>query len=477
MNESEARSLLWARVLEADAHDRSLLATSADSDLSQIAADQARAEAARRGVAATDEMFLLQRARLLGAEYAASNHGTSPFFLKVRPWIGQLVILFALLLGVLSERLGSDQRLSILAFPLMSVLGWNLLVYGWLGLSWLLGRQKRAPISAPRFGWLGTSLAGVGRRPSARRLRLLKQFSQQWLEVAGSLLSARLARILHLSAAALAIGAVSSLYVRGMLLEYRAGWESTFLNAEQVHALLSVFLGPLAHWLGQPFPDVAHIAALSWDRGNGENAASWIHLYALALAIVVIAPRLLLAAWAGLREHRLSRNFPLSLDDGNFQRALRPWRNEALAVCVQPYAYTLSDLAAQNLQRDLLEQFGDQTKVQLLPVLALGDEDHHLAIADREKKSEERRYLLFNLASTPETEHHGMLLRRLRTAPSEPWKVWVDESTYRQRLGALAEAKQRLQERRNAWRALADAEGYAIEFIDLGSTRAEDVST
>ena len=65
--------------------------------------------------------------------------------------------------------------------------------------------------------------------------------------------------MLHLAAAATALGVIAGLHTRGLAFEYRASWESTFLGAEQVDALLSVTLAPGSWLTGIPVPDVAAI--------------------------------------------------------------------------------------------------------------------------------------------------------------------------------------------------------------------------
>ena len=117
-------------------------------------------------------------------------------------------------------------------------------------------------------------------------------------------MAARAARVLHLAAALFALGAVAGLYVRGLVFEYRAGWESTFLDAPAVHALLSFFLSPAAQLIGASFPSVDQIAALRFTNGapGNANAALWIHLYAITVGVIVIVPRLALALIARWQE-------------------------------------------------------------------------------------------------------------------------------------------------------------------------------
>jgi hypothetical protein len=112
---------------------------------------------------------------------------------------------------------------------------------------------KRAPCAA---SWSAACLAS-GRRlrqrgvamPTAVQPRLLSD----WSQIAAPLYAARVARLLHFSAALFAAGIISGLYLRGLAFEYRAGWESTFLGAEAVHRLLSVLLAP-GLWLHRQRP-------------------------------------------------------------------------------------------------------------------------------------------------------------------------------------------------------------------------------
>ena len=89
---------------------------------------------------------------------------------------------------------------------------------------------------------------------------------------------------LHLAAVAVAAGALAAMYLRGLGLEYRAGWDSTFLDAQAVHRWLNLLLGPASALSGIALPEPAQLEALRFSTGPGENAARWIHLYALTTA-------------------------------------------------------------------------------------------------------------------------------------------------------------------------------------------------
>ena len=128
-------------------------------------------------------------------------------------------------------------------------------------------------------------------RPDAR---CAAAFARDWSAASAPLYAARAARILHLAAAAFALGVIGSLYVRGLAFEYRATWESTFLDAvERALAGSRSSMRPVRCVSGIAVPDAAHIAAIRAPAS--ENAAPWLHLMAATLAMVVIAPRLVLA--------------------------------------------------------------------------------------------------------------------------------------------------------------------------------------
>ena len=76
---------------------------------------------------------------------------------------------------------------------------------------------------------------------------MLERISRrEWLTLSAPLMSARVAAILHAAAFAFALGAIASLYLRGIVFDYRAGWESTFLAAGEVHRILALVLLVLA---------------------------------------------------------------------------------------------------------------------------------------------------------------------------------------------------------------------------------------
>ena len=94
------------------------------------------------------------------------------------------------------------------------------------------------------------------------------RFGKAWAELSWPTAVARAGSVLHLAAAALALGLVAGMYLRGLVLDYRAGWQSTFLEPPRVTSFLSTVLAPAAKVSGVALPDEAGVAAL---RLGGES--------------------------------------------------------------------------------------------------------------------------------------------------------------------------------------------------------------
>jgi hypothetical protein len=256
------------------------------------------------------------------------------------------------------------------------------------------------------------------------------------------------------------------MYVRGLVLEYRAGWESTFISAEAVRALLAFVLGPASALTGIPIADVARLEAMRLGAGGaGENAAPWIHLYAATVALVVLVPRFLLGMGTWLAERRLAGHFPLALDEPYFARLTRQLGREPARVRVVPYSYQLAPQAVLGLQSIAARIFGPHAEVTVAPGISWGGEDAlpeglvpdgtHALIA-----------VVFSLAATPETENHGAFLTAVAALAGRaaPVVALVDESAFRKR---FAQEPRRLEERRTAWRELLAVQGREPVFVDL----------
>jgi hypothetical protein len=285
--------------------------------------------------------------------------------------------------------------------------------------------------------------------------------------------------VFHLSAAAVGIGLIGGLYLRGVALDYRAGWESTFLDAQQVHAVLSVLYGPASTLTRVSVPDATHLESIRFgDGGGGESAARWIHLLAATALLFIVLPRLVLAALASLTVWRWSLRAPVP-------PGLVPYFRSAFSgvegvvgrgiVAVVPYAYEPDPVALARLRTLLPAALGENLVVDLRTPVRYGDEDAFIAnLADRGAGIADTLVLLLNLSATPEDENHGSVIAGVRdwlsrVRPHAQLLVVLDEGPYRARMAAQGGAGDRLAQRRETWRAFVSDRGIAACFLDLSA--------
>lgn len=398
--------------------------------------------------------------------------------LAQRHWRRHWLLLAAVLgaaAGFVVDALGGHQRIDLLSVPVWGLVGWNGLVYLGLLLAplWRLRRggaaQAAGQAAEPGLARRLWQAAVQGRNASA--VPPVRRFQQQWAQVSAPVGAARLAQLLHLSAAALALGLVAGLYARGLVLDYRAAWQSTFLEPAQVHALLQVLLTPAAAATALPLPDAAAVAALRVGPGEAATgaAAVWIHLLATSLALFVVLPRLVLAGAAAWRARRAGNRLVLPLQEAYFQRLLSARRREGrgpAVVQVLPHAAAPGAQAALALRAVLAAALGDKLELQLSPAVAYGAEED--AAAQRPAPGTTLRLVLVDLNATPEAETHGRLLQTLQAqgpaGEGLPLLLLADESAFARRFGELP---QRLEQRRAAWQALARAQQVPLVCVNL----------
>lgn len=477
MDEAAAREVVLVRVL-----DR------AEPEVPQwTAADRAwatRVAAETVGTGATPEAFVAARAhaalqRLLPRDAAAS---AGVWRWLQRPlwragWVLAAVAV-AFLAGALVDRVGDSRHVDLLAPPVWTLVAWNAVVYVWLLAGGVVALVRRRPAEAGPLARLVRRAVQRGSDQSApRRLdelglaRVWPAFGAEWLAATAPLTAARAAAVLHAAAAALALGLLAGLYLRGLVLDYRAGWQSTFLEPPAVHALLSTLLAPASRLSGIALPDVAGIEALriaadgAAAAGAADSAAPWIHLYAWTLVLAVVVPRGVLALWSLGRARRLARRFPLPLHEPYFQQLLRQLRSGPARVRLVPHAQPPTAQATLALREICARVWGDRVQLDVDPVVAFGDED---ALPASSGADPDAAIVLFDMGATPEDEQQGRLVRRLAQAlpAGVPLLLLVDEAGFGARFAGLGA---RMTQRRAAWAALARKFGTAAVFVDLGA--------
>ncbi len=470
MNETAAR-----QVTLLEAYERAQPASPSWGDDDRAWADRVALEAA--GSQATPDEFLAQRAghamqRLAARERAAARWLAQPLWRK--HW-GVVVVVLAFALGLLADSIGSSQRVNLLAPPLWGVLAWNAVVYlGLLG-ALLAGLLRRGPATpGPMVRGMqallrmGRGLSGgdSGGGQAAGVTGAVRHFAPLWAQRSAGLSALRAEALLHAGAAALALGLIAGLYARGLVLDFRAAWESTFLSPAAAHALVSGVLGPASRLSGIALPDATAFAALQVVHGGtsaGAPAAPWLHLFALSLLLFVVLPRTLLALVCALRSRMRAGRFALPLDDPYYQRLLRLQRGAAAQVQVWPYAMAPSPQAVLGLRALLADAFGARVGLQIAAGVAFGAEDSQ---PPEPASATSHAIAWFDLSATPEAENHARFVRQLAAAvpPGAGVLVLIDEAAFKRRFESMPE---RLTQRREAWRAMCAELGTLPVFADF----------
>lgn len=494
MREDALRSVLLVKSIEEADRAGTLIPTADRAAATREASRGARSggsvqtgEAALPGAA---QRMLAARADVLRARVVARHPFVDTVLGLARGpiWAGWLLVVASLLIGFALSALDGARRINILAFPLAGLTAWNLLVYAAVLIGWL-----RAAGGASRRPWLSALLARLGpgrlRRLVARSATFdaqlaeaLGRFVEEWFHAAHPLLLARATRLFHVCAATVGIGLIAGLYLRGIAFDYHAGWESTFLDAHQVHAVLSTAYAPASALTGIAVPDAPQLESIRFQGGTGgERAARWIHLIASTALLFIVLPRLALAALATLSVWRWSLRAPLP-------PALVPYFRMAFSgvdgvvgrgiVAVVPYAYEPAPEAIARLRTLLPAALGEGLAVDPRPAVPYGDEDDFVAnLADRGGAIADTLVLLLNLAATPEDENHGRVVAGVRdwlerVRPHAQLLVVLDEAPYRARMASQGGAADRVAQRRATWQSFVADRGIDACFVDLSSEDA-----
>jgi len=490
VREEELRRILLVKAIEEADADGTLIPP---ADRAAAARDAMREALVGETALADDAMpaalppraqrLLAARSRLLLVRIVARY----PFVENVLALLGSApaitwaLIAFGLVLGGGLSVLDGSRRINVLAFPLLGIVVWNVAVYAALLASALRSRRARA---APLRAWLAAAGSSVATRLITRSRAfnapladVLRSFANAWFETVRPMLLARAARAFHLAAAALGVGLVAGLYLRGITFDYQAGWESTFLDSSQAHAVLAALYGPAAWITGIPIPDTAQLEAMRWrpGSGGGEPAARWIHLMAASALLYVVVPRLLLALAATTSALRLALRAPVPDSLTPYFRGAFASVEGAVAktiAIVMPYAWNLPPAALARLIAWVPGAVGGPVEVQACESVPYGEEARYLAtLGERGAARADVVVLPFSLSTTPEDENHGAVLAGVRdrlaaVRPQARLLVVVDEAAYGERMAGVPE---RMAERRELWRRFVEARGLTPTFVGVAS--------
>lgn len=321
MDEQAARKILLAQAIETTDAQGGLLSEVERDQIDRQARQDAGLAGEERAAVAPEHFIHLRAQRVL-----AAVQRRSPALAAMQEpatwgaWLSAGTPLAALVLGVLTDVIANPHRVDLVSLPLLGIVAWNLAMYLVLIGGWLLARRGgRRPLLAGLGRWTDGQHA-LRRRRGSLQPQVAAAFHLRWYRATQSLHVQRCKRVLHLAAAGWAIGVALSLLTRGLVVEYRVGWESTFLSAEQVHAILSLLRLPaLLLFPFEPFT-VQEIAGLQFSQGGAVAGVRWVYMYVALLLVLVVAPRALLAAFAYARERMLARKVPVDFGEPYFQR-------------------------------------------------------------------------------------------------------------------------------------------------------------
>jgi len=471
MHESALRSVLLIRSIDEGDKSGQVLTLEERSEATLAAAKGVPTIASGLtgpSLPAAAESILVRRAELLLAKLRAR----SPVVDRVIDladgvsWLAPAVLAVAFVLGVGVSALNGSQRIDILAFPVFGLLLWNFVVY--IALIALAVRARRKPQTAGArlSGFYARVLRGRAQallKDTARfnvpLTEVLQSFASEWVTVARPSWQLRTTRLLHMAALVLAFGCIVGLYVRGLVLRYDAGWESTFLDASQVRALMGIIYGPASALTGISLPTEAEVEGLRWkDPVYGAPAADFIHLISVTVALYIGIPRLI--AWIvctlQLWQQRRLPQLPASFIGYARKILVQTGRVSGLRAHVYTYAYEPSPDVIAGLTALLAEALGGEVKCEVRAAIGYGEEDDFADRIAREPLAHADCYvLLMSLASTPESENHGALINALKRGlqgRGTGLLVLIDESPYAARLGDDPALAPRRAERARSWR-------------------------
>lgn len=483
MQLSQVRRILLTKAIEERASPSALLSAAKRDEATKQALSHARqhqsAQSKSKGNSQGSRFGqLLQKRADLLLPQALQKSPNLASLLDARHtwWLYAIVCAGAFLTGILLDRITDPHRLNLLSRPLLGIMAWNLLAYALLaiGMLWKIPfaarAQRIAGAASTASGGLFASLSrklGAGGSASKAERDIKQAFWQDWQPYNQQPRHWQCA--MHLGAAAMALGVVASLWLTGLFTEYRVGWESTFLTAAQVQSLLHALTWPAQQLLGMPAWSLEQIQQLqNWPpntvQHGAQHGAQWVTSYALLLTLVVVVPRLILAALVALRIHHANTRAQIDYQIPYFQNLQKDFGSESMHLLIQPYSLNITPVREQSLLAFARRQYGAAVDCQILPSAAYGQDFTFATTSGGE--GETIAVIVFNLAATPEKEAQGEAMQQIATRHPGQKAAWLLCREYAERLGSDADGKARLAERQALWKNFIQAHGMQAFFVE-----------
>ena len=408
--------------------------------------------------------WLRSRAHALSHDIAEQ----SPLLCSSLQWVGfprslvMLGVVAGVLMGWTAGLSNGGTTLNLMAPPVLLVLLWNAVALLLTGL-W----RKPAAGLANALPRLLTKL----RSSQADRLRAAgpggddvlsayRQLLAQWVSVSAPLQQQRAQMVLHLGATVTALTVIAQMYLNGLVRGFDVAWSSTFLDAAQVHALISVVLAP-ATWLsGLALPGVGVIESIGHGSAEASmrSAAPWIHLWVIMLTLLVILPRTVLIIRHALHARKLSKTLSIDISTPYYRRLSRIQRAREHQIVILP----LLTMPSPEHQRSLIEALrpaAPDAEQIVFDDAVIEPGSSAPGATDRQNAL---LILLVPISMTPETDLLMTLLTELNNN-SLGALVLCDETPFRSR---FRDASKRISTRTHAWQQLATRAGLSCFSID-----------
>ncbi|MGK0187452.1 MAG: hypothetical protein ACI9R3_003240 [Verrucomicrobiales bacterium] len=396
------------------------------------------------------------------------------------PLIVASVLAGSFVLGLATNYLGKDGVINLLAIPVFGLIAWNLVMYAIMLISPLVGRggDGRGLLTDKVGAWMKNGLRTRAATMDQPYSSGAQKFIDQWVDLSAPAHWKAIRMVAHSSAILLAAGVLAGMYLRGLGYEYKAGWESTFLDAGGVANWLGVLLGPGSALTGIEIPPgELTIAQLDLASGSGEKADQWIHLFAANTALYIFVPRVLLIVWEfiGISRWR-SQLAAAPVFASYYDKLAKDISGGDQLVKVLPFHCTPGPRHRDTVRGLIHQLWGGAAHVDFSDPAAYGDEDELL---DGLESIPGYLVLLMSLSATPEGEAHGFVISELQKRMRDSGEdshllVVLDENRFRERFGTLPEFSRRLEERRSAWEELVKPLGLNLGYINSDDSESAE---
>lgn len=369
---------------------------------------QLRAEATRQ--AGDDGLFLQRRVDWLETHATRAREVTDTLQWPTLSLWASAGWIVAFGLGYGLTELGESGLMNLLSVPLVGIVLWNVAVT----ITSLIVEWK-SPTQKPSMPlWLrGFATRWMPASSDALTTKVIARFRAMTEPLIVLRATSRARTWMHLAAALLALGTVTGMYAKGWSKEYRAVWESTLLDAPTAKAFLSALHGPTSKVLGRPLP-LEHFDAMRAGPGREPHpgdALPWINLYAGTLLLLVLLPRLGLAALAWWRGSQRIEVAWHKLDWAGYASRLRMTiTGGGKSIEVLAYGWRAGEEPRDRWAEVIRERFGGLARLQFAGIPSAEEE----SFVSQWTPSQPLVMLVFNAASTPEEEVHAALARDLR---------------------------------------------------------------